>query len=102
MRPLPPSRIGARRAQLRGRADDAAARQERVREDADVSARPLEGVGADLAIGHDQEVQRMKAGSEGDVSALANTALDAGGDLAVEEAERGPGARDRDIAPVGQ
>src|SRR5262245_66616032 len=44
----------------------------------------------------------MKAGSERDVSALANTGLDTGGYLAVEEGKRGAGAGDRDIAPVGQ
>ena len=56
-----------------------------VCEDRNVAPRTAEGVGADLTAIEDDELDRVGPGADRDVAPAADAALDARGDLAVEE-----------------
>src|SRR5262249_45522185 len=87
----------ARGRECRGGAEHAAAAEKGVRKDPDVPPGAAEGIGAHLTAVENDEPDRVSPRADRDITTTANAALDARGDLAVEEVKLRTGESDGDI-----
>src|SRR4030095_408747 len=90
----------ARSRQRRGGADYAVAGEIGVGEDPDVAPWTAEGIGTDLTAVEDDEVDRVSLGANRDVAPSPESAMDARGDLAIEQVHLRFSGRDGNI-PTG-